>query len=374
MRILHRAFAAGIAVAVLTLPTLAFAQEGLSTGNTSWVLTSTALVLFMTLPGLALFYGGLVRSQNVLSVLMQCFAICAVASLLWFAVGYSLAFSGSGAFIGDLSNVFLMGIGRDDVNGTIPALLFVLYQMTFAVITPALIIGGFAERLRFSALLWFSSLWLLVVYVPVVHWVWGGGWLGQMGMLDFAGGTVVHITAGVAALVAALVIGAFRTPRQAENATRDEKVWIIGLGLCFSIVVLAALLAYGLVTGERLMPRAAADVVRVEAEARQWAWRFSYDDRPGHVTENLLHIPAGRPVDVAITSRDVVHSFWVPRLAGKLDAIPGHVNVLRIEADAPGTYRGLTAEYNGEGYSRHTFSVEAHDPAGWAAFTAKETP
>ena len=186
---------------------------------------------------------------------------------------------------------------------------------------------------------------------------------------------VMFIGAGlILTLVAALVIGAFRTPRQAENATRDEKVWIIGLGLCFSIAVLAALLAYGLVTGERLMPRAAADVVRVEAEARQWAWRFSYDDRPGHVTENLLHIPAGRPVDVAITSRDVVHSFWVPRLAGKLDAIPGHVNVLRIEADAPGTYKGLTAEYNGEGYSRHTFSVEAHDPAGWAAFTAKETP
>lgn len=178
----------------------------------------------------------------------------------------------------------------------------------------------------------------------------------------------------ILALVAALVIGAFRTPRKAENATRDEKVWIIGLGLCFSITVLAALLAYGLVAGERLMPRAAADVVRVEAEARQWAWRFSYDDRPGHVTENLLHIPAGRPVDVAITSRDVVHSFWVPRLAGKLDAIPGHVNVLRIEADAPGTYRGLTAEYNGAGYSRHTFAVEAHDSAGWAAFTAKETP
>lgn len=186
---------------------------------------------------------------------------------------------------------------------------------------------------------------------------------------------VMFIGAGlIFALVVALVIGAFRAPRREGDAARDEKIWIVGLGLCFSIAILAALLTYGLVMGERLMPRAAEDVVRVEAEARQWAWRFSYDDRPGHVTENLLHIPAGRPVDVAITSWDVVHSFWVPRLAGKLDAIPGHVNLLRIEADAPGTYRGLTAEYNGEGYSRHVFSVEAHGPASWAAFTAKGTP
>tara|TARA_R110000850_G_scaffold32606_4_gene89769 strand:- start:1883 stop:2548 length:666 start_codon:yes stop_codon:yes gene_type:complete len=186
---------------------------------------------------------------------------------------------------------------------------------------------------------------------------------------------VMFIGAGlILALVVALVIGAFRVRRTEGDAARDEKVWIIGLGLCFSIAVLTALLAYGLVAGERLMPRVAADVVRVQAEARQWAWRFSYDDRPGYITENLLHIPAGRPIDVAITSRDVVHSFWVPRLAGKLDAIPGHVNVLRIEADAPGTYRGLTAEYNGEGYRRHVFSVKAHDPAGWAAFVAEGTP
>ncbi len=192
---------------------------------------ATALVLFMTLPGLALFYGGLVRSRNVLSVLMQCFAICAVASLLWFAVGYSLAFSGSGAFIGDLSNVFLMGIGRDDVNGTIPSLLFVLYQMTFAVITPALIIGGFAERLRFSALLWFSSLWLLVVYVPVVHWIWGGGWLGEMGMLDFAGGTVVHITAGVAALVGAIVLGPRAGFQKRAMAPHNLTMTVSGAGM-----------------------------------------------------------------------------------------------------------------------------------------------
>ena len=216
--------------AFVTCPAWAQGDE-IDKADTAWVMISTALVLFMTLPGLALFYGGLVRSRNVLSVLMQCFAICAVASLLWFAVGYSLAFSGSGAFIGDLSNVFLMGIGRDDVNGTIPSLLFVLYQMTFAVITPALIIGGFAERLRFSALLWFSSLWLLVVYVPVVHWIWGGGWLGEMGMLDFAGGTVVHITAGVAALVGAIVLGPRAGFQKRAMAPHNLTMTVSGAGM-----------------------------------------------------------------------------------------------------------------------------------------------
>ncbi len=175
--------------------------------NTSWILTSTALVLFMTLPGLALFYGGLVRSKNVLSVLMQCFGIACVASVLWYLVGYSLAFDEGSDWVGGTSKALLAGIGEDTLSGDLPETLFVMFQMTFAIITPALIIGGFAERTRFSAVLIFSALWLLVVYSPVTHWVWGGGWLGQMGLLDFAGGTVVHITAGVAALVCALVIG-----------------------------------------------------------------------------------------------------------------------------------------------------------------------
>ena len=188
-------------------PLLAAEEAQLDGANTAWILASTALVLFMTLPGLALFYGGLVRSKNVLSILMQCFTIAGVSSILWFAIGYSLAFSGGNAFIGDLSKVFLTGVGKDTLSGDIPESLFALFQMTFAIITPALIIGGFAERMKFTSMLIFSALWLLLVYVPITHWVWGGGWLGSMGLYDFAGGTVVHITAGVAALVAALMLG-----------------------------------------------------------------------------------------------------------------------------------------------------------------------
>ncbi|MGB1556890.1 MAG: ammonium transporter [Oceanococcaceae bacterium] len=194
------------ATALLLLPSYAFAQSA-DSGDTAWILASTALVLFMTLPGLALFYGGLVRSRNVLSVLMQCFAICGVVTLLWVACGYSLAFGTGNAWLGDLSKAFLQGVGTDSLSGSLPEPLFAMFQLTFAVVTPALIVGGFAERMRFSAMLLFSALWLLLVYVPITHWVWGGGWLGQMGLLDFAGGTVVHITAGTAALVAALVLG-----------------------------------------------------------------------------------------------------------------------------------------------------------------------
>lgn len=181
--------------------------EGLNGANTSWILTSTALVLFMTLPGLALFYGGLVRTKNILSVLMQCFAIAGIVSILWLIAGYSIAFADGNAYFGSLSKFMLAGVGEDSLIGDIPESLFVLFQMTFAIITPALIVGGFAERMKFSAVLLFSAIWLIVVYAPITHWVWGGGWLGEMGLLDFAGGTVVHITAGVAAIVAAIVIG-----------------------------------------------------------------------------------------------------------------------------------------------------------------------
>lgn len=184
--------------------------DGLDSGDSAWILTSTALVLFMTLPGLALFYGGLVRAKNVLSVLMQCFAITCMVSILWVIGGYSLAFSDGGSlndWIGGTANFFLAEVGRGTVNGTIPDSVFTMFQMTFAIITPALIVGGFAERMRFSAMMVFSVLWFVLVYLPICHWVWGGGWLSQMGLLDFAGGTVVHITAGVAALVAAMVLG-----------------------------------------------------------------------------------------------------------------------------------------------------------------------
>jgi len=197
------------AMMLLFLPVIAQADT-LDTGDTAWVLTSTALVLFMTLPGLALFYGGLVRAKNVLSVLMQCFVIACVVSILWVIYGYSIAFGDGGsmnAWVGGLDNAFLANVTRDSLSGTLPESVFVMFQMTFAIITPALIVGGFAERMKFSSMLLFSIIWVSIVYFPVCHWVWGGGWLAEMGLLDFAGGTVVHITAGVAALVCALVMG-----------------------------------------------------------------------------------------------------------------------------------------------------------------------
>jgi len=229
-----RLVAQGILVLLIsTLSTQVFADE-LNAANTSWIMTSTALVLFMTIPGLALFYGGLVRSKNVLSVLMQCFAVTCVASIIWFAVGYSLAFGDGGsmnAWIGNLDNVFLAKLGEDSMAGDIPESVFAMFQMTFAIITPALIVGAFAERMRFSAMLLFSALWLIAVYVPITHWVWGGGWLGKMGLLDFAGGTVVHITAGVGALVAALVLGNRKGFPQQAMPPHNLTMTVTGAGM-----------------------------------------------------------------------------------------------------------------------------------------------
>jgi len=207
MRKITRALALAAGMAACW-PLASFAQAP-DSGDTAWLLTSTALVLFMTLPGLALFYGGLVRSRSVLSVLMQCFALCCVVTLIWVIVGYSMAFGDGGiaGIVGGFSNLFLRNVDLELVNGSIPESVFVMFQMTFAIITPALIIGGFAERMRFSAMLSFSIVWLIVVYVPVTHWVWGGGWLAGMGFRDFAGGSVVHLNAGVAALVTAVVLG-----------------------------------------------------------------------------------------------------------------------------------------------------------------------
>ncbi len=200
----------GAALLLAVVPSLVFAEEAptLSAGDTAWMLTATALVLFMTIPGLSLFYAGMVRSKNVLSVLMQCFAITSVMTILWVVYGYSIAFGGEGAYWGGLDKMFLKGVTVDSLSGTIPETVFMTFQMTFAIITPALIVGAFAERMKFSAMLIFMTLWLTVVYAPITHWVWGdGGWLGGMGILDFAGGTVVHINAGIAGLVAALVLG-----------------------------------------------------------------------------------------------------------------------------------------------------------------------
>ena len=228
-----RKFCVALSTLLLLLPIQAFAEE-LNGANTSWILTSTALVLFMTIPGLSLFYGGLVRSKNALSVLMQCFSITCLASIIWFAFGYSLAFGNGGSlnsYIGDLSNFFMGNITEESMAGDIPESVFALFQMTFAIITPALIVGAFAERMRFSAMLLFSALWLIVVYAPITHWVWGGGWLGEMGLLDFAGGTVVHITAGVGALVAALVLGNRKGFPQQAMPPHNLTMTVTGAGM-----------------------------------------------------------------------------------------------------------------------------------------------
>ena len=209
MRISKRLLQGVMAFGATVVPAIALADEAptLNSGDTAWMLTSTALVLFMTIPGLALFYAGMVRAKNVLSVMMQCFAITALVTVLWVIAGYSIAFADGTDYYGGLSKMFLAGITGDSLSGTIPETVFMTFQMTFAIITPALIVGAFAERMKFSAMLWFMGLWLLVVYAPICHWVWGGGWLGNLGVLDFAGGTVVHINAGIAGLMAALVLG-----------------------------------------------------------------------------------------------------------------------------------------------------------------------
>ena len=194
-------------IALTTLLSPAALSSEINPGDTAWILTATALVLFMTLPGLALFYGGLVRSQNILSVLMQCFAICCIVSVVWVIYGYSLAFTGSGSIIGGTDAFFLSNLTRDSASGTLPESLFVVFQMTFAVITPALVVGAFAERMKFSAMCIFTVLWVTLVYLPACHMVWGGGYLGSIGVIDFAGGLVVHATCGVGALVAAMMLG-----------------------------------------------------------------------------------------------------------------------------------------------------------------------
>ena len=197
-----------LAFIFFAVPNATFAQDKLDTGDTAWILISTGLVLFMMIPGLAMFYAGLVRTRNVLSVFMHCFGIAALITVLWTIFGYSLAFTASNPFIGNLSKSFLSGVTVDSLSGTIPELLFFVFQMTFAIITPGLFVGAFAERMKFSAVLWFSGLWCVLVYLPITHMVWGeGGYFGAMGVFDFAGGIVVHITAGAAALVAAILVG-----------------------------------------------------------------------------------------------------------------------------------------------------------------------
>ena len=200
----------------------------MSNANTAWILTSTALVLFMTLPGLALFYAGLVRSKNTISVLAQCLVIAVLASVVWFVVGYSLSFSGDGSYIGNLDKIFLKTVSLKSLSGDIPETVFVMFQMTFAIITPALIVGAFVERIKFSAVVLFTVLWLILVYAPATHWVWGGGWLAKMGVFDFAGGLVVHTTAGVSALVIAYSLGSRKNFPKNFNPPHSPVLAMIG--------------------------------------------------------------------------------------------------------------------------------------------------
>jgi len=205
---LRRAAGAALGVLVALAPTLAFARsDAVSGSDTAWILTSTALVLFMTLPGLALFYGGLVQSKNVLSVLAQCFTIACLMSVLWMVVGYTIAFGGEGPYWGGLGKAMLAGVGLESTSGSLPEVVFVMFQMTFAAITPALVVGAFPERMRFSAVLLFSGLWMVIVYAPLTHWIWGGGFMAEWGVMDFAGGLVVHASCGIAAIVVALMLG-----------------------------------------------------------------------------------------------------------------------------------------------------------------------
>ena len=229
----HKAWLARLSVLLLAiLPTLAQAEDVLNSGDTAWMMTATALVLFMTIPGLSLFYAGMVRSKNVLSVLMQCFAITSLMTILWVIYGYSIAFGGEGLYWGGLDKLFLKGVTVDSLSGTIPETVFMTFQMTFAIITPALMGGAFAERIKFSAMLWFMAIWFTVVYAPECHWVWGdGGWLGGKGILDFAGGTVVHINAGIAGLVAALVVGKRTGFPKTAMSPNNLGYTIIGAGM-----------------------------------------------------------------------------------------------------------------------------------------------
>ena len=222
----------GAVLLLACLPGLACADDGLNSGDTAWMLTSTALVLFMTIPGLSLFYAGMVRAKNALSVMMQCFAITCLVTLLWTVYLYSMAFGDDvGGVVGNLGKAFLAGVSVDTLSGSIPETVFSMFQLTFAIITPALIVGAFAERMKFSALLLFMGLWVTLVYAPVAHWVWGGGWLSEKGVLDFAGGTVVHINAGIAGLMAVLVMGKRRGFPQHPMKPSNMVLTLVGAGM-----------------------------------------------------------------------------------------------------------------------------------------------
>ncbi len=275
---MNRLSASILAACLALLPGAAFAQDAptLDPAATAWILTASALVLLMTIPGLALFYGGMVRKANVLTMVMQSFAICCLVSVLWVVVGYSLAFGTGNAYIGDFSHAFLAGIGVSDIHSTgIPMTLFVMFQMTFAIITPALITGAFADRMKFSALLIFMALWSLIVYAPVTHWVWGGGFLGGDGVLDFAGGTVVHINAGVAGLVACIMLGKRSGYGTADMKPHNLVLSLIGASLLwvgwFGFNAGSAITAGELAANAMLVTQVAAAMAALAWMFVEWA-------------------------------------------------------------------------------------------------------
>jgi ammonium transporter, Amt family len=309
---LKRLAASGSAATALllcsALPTLAQEEAPkLDTGDTAWMLTSMALVLMMTVPGLALFYGGMVRKKNVLSVLMQCFAATCLITILWMVAGYSLAFKDGGEYqpyVGGLSYFLLNGMGKDTLQGTIPESVFMSFQMTFAIITPALIVGSIVDRMKFSAFLFFMGIWLLVVYAPICHWVWGGGFLANDGVLDFAGGTVVHINAGIAGLVAALVLGR-RSGYGTENmAPHNLTLTVIGASLLW-------VGWFGFNAGSAVAANGAAGmamtVTQIATAAAALAWMFS---------EWLVH---GKPSVLGIASGAVAGLVAITPASGFVD-------------------------------------------------------
>ncbi len=298
-----------LALTFLAVPMLALADDGLDTGNTAWMLTSTALVLFMTIPGLALFYGGLVRTKNVLSVLMQCFALTGLMTIIWLVCTYSLAFDTKGmeggtvnlhSFVGGLSKSFLRGISVDTLSGSIPETVFVMFQLTFAIITPALIAGAFAERMKFSAMLWFMGIWSIVVYAPLCHMAWSGdgSFFGNiLGALDFAGGTVVHINAGIAALVAAILIGKRRGYPERPMPPHNLTLTVVGASMLwvgwFGFNAGSALAADGVAANAML-------VTQISTAAAALTWMFVEWAR--HSKPSVLGIVTGAVAGlVAIT-------------------------------------------------------------------------
>jgi ammonium transporter, Amt family len=298
MKTISKVRVGAAALIAVLLPAIAAAQDEINSGDTAWMLTSTALVLLMTIPGLSLFYAGMVRAKNALSVMMQCFVITCLVTVLWALYAYALAFGDDiGGYIGSLSKAFMAGVGRDTVSGSIPETVFSMFQLTFAIITPALIIGAFAERMKFSALLWFMGLWLTFVYAPICHWVWGGGWLGSMGVKDFAGGTVVHINAGIAGLVAALVMGKRKgfpgTPMKPSNLV----LTLVGAGMLW-------VGWFGFNAGSELAADGVAGmamaVTQIATAAAALTWMFA--EWMGHGKASALGIASGAVAGlVAIT-------------------------------------------------------------------------